>query len=61
MTFAIECSTAWRAVGFDRNELRLGWVTLCWFPGSISNELSRARAALADAAQCLSTTKGNTR
>jgi hypothetical protein len=59
MTFAIEF-TAWRRVGFERNELRLGWVTLWWLPGSVSNEMSRARAALADAAQCLSTTKGNT-
>ena len=60
MTFAIEF-TAWRRVGCERNELRLGWVTLCWFPGSISDELSRARAALADAAQCLSTTKETSR
>ena len=50
MTFAVEFSTAWRRIGFERNEMRLGFVTLWWCRGSITNELSRVRVALAEAA-----------
>jgi hypothetical protein len=68
MTFAVEFSTAWRRLGFERNEMRLGFVTLWWCAGSLSNELSRVRIVLAEAAhelrkpQRLNTnTEGNTR
>lgn len=42
--------TAWRGVRFGTPELRLGWLTLWWCSGSLSNELGRYRAALAEAA-----------
>ncbi len=45
MTLAVEF-TGWRDVRCQRNELRLGWVTLWWAPGSVSNEMARLRAAL---------------
>ena len=48
-TIAVEF-TAWRGVRFEDNELRLGWLTLWWRAGSMTNELSRLRIALADAA-----------
>jgi hypothetical protein len=51
-TVAIEFSP-WRGIHFERGalpELRLGWVTLWWCRGSITNELSRLRCALAEAA-----------
>lgn len=42
--------TAWRGVRFDTPELRLGFITLWWCGGSLSNELARYRAALTEAA-----------
>jgi hypothetical protein len=49
MTLAVEF-TGWRDVRIDHHELRLGWVTLWWAPGSVSNEIARYRAALGKAA-----------
>ena len=51
-TFAVEFSS-WRGFRFEGGllpEIRLGWVTLWWCRGSITNELSRVRVALAEAA-----------
>jgi hypothetical protein len=45
MTLAVEF-TGWRDVRCQRNELRLGWVTLWWSPGSVSNEVARLRSVL---------------
>ena len=45
MTLAVEF-TGWRDVRYQRNELRLGWVTLWWSRGSITNEMARLRVAL---------------
>jgi len=49
--------TAWRGVRFGAPELRLGWLTLWWCSGSLSNELGRYRAALAEAANDLRKTQ----
>jgi hypothetical protein len=51
MTFAAEFSTAWRGVRIEQSELRLGWITFWWCRASVSNELGRYRAALAEAAK----------
>jgi hypothetical protein len=45
MTLAVEF-TGWRDVRCQRNELRLGWVTLWWSRGSVTNEMARLRVAL---------------
>jgi hypothetical protein len=47
-TFAVEFST-WRGVRCEGGlipELRLGWITLWWCRGSLTNEMSRLRLAL---------------
>ena len=61
-TFAIEFS-AWRGVHREGGlipELRIGWVTLWWCRGSLTNEVARLRLALSEAAYELKP-KGNSR
>jgi hypothetical protein len=47
-TFAVEFS-AWRGIRCEGGlipELRIGWITLWWCRGSLTNEVARLRLAL---------------